>query len=115
MTLITKEEIDNILTAMKSGNWAYVIRVIPRMKHAEQFMLLNAIPIGYLQDFHRNIHGHMQYLQQEYYETQYACDTSVTILRSRGRYGDQKQDDDIKELQTVMNESIRRVLWEAKE
>jgi hypothetical protein len=115
MTTITNGEIDNILIAMKSGNWVYVIRTISRMRHAEQFMLLTAIPNEYLQDFHRNAYGHMQHLQKEYYETQYACDVSVTLLRNRGRYPDQKPDDDAKKLQITIHESIRRVLWEAKE
>lgn len=102
------EEIDNLIRAIKSENWAYVNRRLPGLKHVEQFLLLSQLPTGIQEDVHHFLFDHVQYLRKEEYEAQYACDTLVTLLRAKGLYVDVKSDTDTNETR----DHIKKVIEE---
>jgi hypothetical protein len=90
---ILDEDLTNILTAIKSENWAYISHHLPTWSHADQFMLLQALPPGTLEDLHHFAFEYVQYSQKKLYETQYMCDTMVTLLRAKDIYSDIESDD----------------------
>jgi len=107
---IQDEDLSNMLRAIKSENWRYVNHWLPTWSHADQFMLLRALPLGTLEDLHHFAYEHVQYLQKKLYETQYMCDTMVTLLRAKDIYPD-IYDDDSPTTRAQIKEAVEAMGW----
>ena len=94
-------EIENILIAIKTENWAYTNRNLPRLSHEEQFYILDNIPVGILEDVHHFLFEQVQYAQKTLHETQYSSDMAVTILRKKGVYSDVQDDESSEKIKTI--------------
>lgn len=107
---ISAEDLSTMLRAIKSENWAYINHNLPTWSHADQFMLLQALPPGTLEDLHRFAFEYVQYYQKKLYETQYMCDAMVTLLRAKGIYSDIERDDS-PATRAQINEAVESMGW----
>ena len=107
---IPAEDLSTMLRAIKSENWRYVNHWLPTWSHADQFMLLQALPPGTLEDLHHFAFEYVQYSQKKLYETQYMCDTMVTLLRAKGIYSD-IDDEDSPATRAQIKEAVEAMGW----
>ena len=107
---ILDENLSNMIKAIKSENWRYVNHNLPTWSHADQFMLLQALHPGTLEYLHHFAFEQVQYLQKKLYETQYMCDTMVTLLRTKGIYSD-VNDDDNPATRAQIKEALEQEGW----
>jgi hypothetical protein len=107
-----QKELENIIRAIKSENWAYVVRNIPRLKHSDQFHIFDQLPTKLLQELHHQLFEMQGFLVKELYETEYSCVAAVTILRKQGAYTDTKWPSvEITETRFQVNEAIKKI-WQ---
>lgn len=86
------EDVKNVITAIKSENWAYVCRWLPKLKHADQFYLLSMMTPAVLNKVRFMLFNHRSYLERDLYEVTYSSSAAVTILRMKDSYSDVKRD-----------------------
>ena len=80
------DDIQNVITAIHSKNWQYVIRHLIILNHREQFTLLNSLDPDTLRKLHVLLFDRTNYLQKILYETEYFEATCVIILRNKDKY-----------------------------
>lgn len=105
---IEEEDIKNLLQAIRSENWGYVVRKLPQLKHHEQFMLMNALPPGTLEDVHHFLDDHMRFLQRTAFEIEYSKVAAVTILRQKDSYTDVAREKTL-DLRVFIDEAVTGV------
>jgi hypothetical protein len=91
--MIPQDELDDVVRAIAAENWQYVCRKLSSWKHADQYLLLSALPMRSLQEFHSNAFQIHQELTRQASEIEYSCITAVTMLRKEGVYADSKWTD----------------------
>lgn len=81
-----EEDIEWIFQAIKSENWAYVVRKLPQLNHANQFLMMRSLPVEVLKALHFQLYSHAVDLRTIAHSTDYAYITAVTILRGKDSY-----------------------------